>query len=246
MTNIGDIKEYLVSKKRNFVSDVRLRPSDETIMIYLNQDKVGTKANSEVTSILQLNNLKKDLVKQFSKNVEIIFVQNDRQQELESGFYQMLNRKFHDQIVSLYVSFKNESMVDAFIEASNLTSQLESDVSKHFKKILEDADLKIGIIYWLSSPSDLPSLPAILRALKILQPINLQTMAAHMQESYKSVSDRWLRNKLDQLRKKGLVIWQKDSETYTITNMALRFVPAGTKRNSSDIERALALGKRKW
>jgi hypothetical protein len=246
LLSIDEIKEYLVSKKRNFVSEVRLRPSDETIMIYLPQDKVASKAKSGVTSTRQLSNLKKELTEKYSRKVEIILVQNDAQQILESGFYEILNRKFNDQIVSLYVSFRHESVVDAFIEVSNLTQQLEREVAEHFKTVLGEANLRLGGIQWLQSPSDLPTLPSILRALKILQPINLYGITVEMQKSYKSVSDRWVSNKLDQLRKKGLIIWQKESETYVLAGKALGVVPAGARRTSSDIERALALGKRKW
>lgn len=246
MLNIEDIKEYLDSHKNNYIFEIRLRPSDETIMIYVSQEKVASKASSDAISFRQLNNIKKDLANKYSRNVEIILVQNAAQQELESGFFQMLNRKFDDQIVSLYVSFRHGAIVDAFIEASNLTAQLECEITEHFKTILNDAELSPGNITWLSSPSDLPTLPALLRTLKILQPVNLHGLTTAMQASYRSVSDKWLSHKLDQLRKKGLVIWQKSSGTYAITGNALGIVPAGTKRTSSDIERALALSKRKW
>ncbi len=246
MINIEGIKEYLESQKRAFISDVRLRPSDESIMLYVSQHRVASKAKPGVTSARQLNNIKKGLAGKYSRKVEVILVQDDAQQALESGFYQILNRKFNDQIVSLYISFRDESVVDAFIEVSILTGQLQCEISEHFKTVLEDAELRLGTIQWLSSPSELPTLPALLRALKTLQPVNLYRLTIIIQKSYKSVSDKWLSHKLDQLRKKGLVIWQKDSETYVLTDKALGYIPAGTRRTSSDIERALALGRRKW
>jgi len=39
---------------------------------------------------------------------------------------------------------------------------------------------------------------------------------------------------------------QKSTGTYVLTDSALGVVPAGARYTSSDIDRALALGRRKW
>ena len=246
MLNIDDVKEYLQPKFKDIISDIRLRPSDEMILIYISQEKIASKAYKGAISTRQINSLKKDITKRYSRKVEIILVQNPAQQELESGFFRMLNLKFDDKIVSLYVSFKHDNTVDAFIEASNLNVQLENEIAEHFKKILSDSKLSPGNISLLSLVSNLPTLPALMRALKILQPISLSRLTVALQASYSSVTDRWLAHKLDQLRRKGHVIWQKSSSTYVITGTGLGIVPAGTKRTSSDVERALALSRKKW
>ena len=246
LLDIDDIKEYLNAKKYNFITDVRLRPSDETIMLYVLQDKVAPKAKAGITSARQLIYIKKALVEKYQRQTEVIFIQDDAQQELESGFYQMLNRKFNNQITSLYISFKEESFVDAFIEASNLNDQLQDSVTTHFKDILDDANLKLGELQWLISSHERPSFVAILRVLKTYQPVDLSDFAEEIQKRYQSVSIKWLSHKLDQLRKKGLVLRQKEDATYVLTEMSLRVIPSGKRRTSSDIDRALALGVKKW
>ena len=59
LLNIDDIKNYLKEKEWAFVSDIRLRSSDEAIMLYVSQDKIAPKAKYGVTSFHQLNRLKK-------------------------------------------------------------------------------------------------------------------------------------------------------------------------------------------
>ncbi|MBS0298712.1 MAG: hypothetical protein JSR32_02070 [Proteobacteria bacterium] len=246
MINIDEIKSYLANKKKTYVADVRIRPSDETVMLYVSQDRISPKAHSGLASLRQLNNLKKDIIQKFSRNAEVILFQNDAQKELESGFYQILNRKFGGQIVSLYISFRNQSVVDAFIEVANLTGQLQTEISKHFSSVLEDADFQLGSLSWRDSPADLPTVIALLRVIKVLQPVSITELIVEVQKSYSSVSDGWLNHKLDLLRKKGLVLRQKINNTYVLSGEALSVIPVGARRNSSDIERALALGRKKW
>lgn len=246
MLNIEEIKIYLASKKQAYVTDVRIRSSDETIMLYVSQDRVSSRVKSGLTSPRQLNNLKKDITQNFSRSAEVILFQNDAQKELESGFYQILSRKFDEQIISLYISFRDKSVVDGFIEVANLTEQLQTEISEHFNLILKDADLQLGSLYWLDSPADFPTIVALLRVLKVLQPVSLKELTIEIQKDYSSVSDKWLNHKLDQLRKKGLILRQKVNSTYVLSGEALRVIPAGARRTSSDIERALALGRKKW
>lgn len=246
MLNIEGIKSYLVSKKKNYVTDVRIRSSDETIMLYVSQDRISSKVKSGLTSFRQLNNLKKAITQKFSRNAEVILFQNDAQKELESGFYQILSRKFDGQIISLYISFRDKFVVDGFIEVANLTAQLQTEISEHFNSILKDAELQLGSLYWLDSPADFPTIVALLRVLKVLQPVSLKELTVEIQKDYGSVSDKWLNHKLDQLRKKGFILRQKINSTYVLSGDALRVIPAGARRTSSDIERALALGRKKW
>ena len=246
MINIEEIKSYLASKKKTYVTDVRVRSSDETIMLYVSQDRISPQVKSGLTSHRQLNNLKKNIRQKFSRSAEVILFQNDAQKELESGFYQILSRKFNGQIISLYISFRDKSVVDGFIEVANLTEQLQTEISEHFNLILKETDLQLGSLYWLDSPADFPTIIALLRVLKVLQPVSLKELTTKIQKDYSSISDRWLNHKLDQLRKKGLILRQKVNNTYVLSGDALRVIPAGARRTSSDIERALALGRKKW
>lgn len=246
MLNVVDIKNYLISQNRIFDFDVRLRPSDQTILLYVPQRKLSLKANKNFTSIRQLNNLKKKLFEKYSRQAEVILVQDDTQQELEAGFYQILNRKFNERIISLYISFREGNFVDAFIEISEINEHLQYEITEHFDNVLSGADLHLGEIHWLGSPSDLPTQIALLRMLKILQPISLHEFTTEIQKEYSSVTEKWLNRKLDHLRKKRFIMRQKVDGSYALTDMGLRSTPAGSRKTSSDVDRALAFGRRKW
>lgn len=92
---------------------------------------------------------------------------------------------------------------------------------------------------------DLPSSIFILRLVKIKQPINISGLEILLKEDYPSIHEKWINRQLDGLRKKKFIIRTKSGQ-YTLTSLGLVIVPAGTNNNSSDIERALELGKRKW
>ncbi len=243
---MSEIQAFIKKQYTNFDFKVRIRPSDETIMLYIPQDNLGEKADKKQISIRQLNNLKRKLINRFSKNSEFIFIQNSYQQDLEAGFFQMLNRKFDRNIISLYTSFHGNDSVDAFIEVGQLNEGLQQNIEDHFKKILSDASLNLGVLHWLDSPYVLPTVNILLRVIKTTQPVKLDEILRKIRPSHTSVSDKWLNHKLDQLRKKGFVKRQKSTGAYVLTDEALQVIPAGTRRASSDIERALALGKKKW
>ncbi len=245
MVNATEIQAFIKKQYTNFTFEVRIRPSDETIMLYIPQDNLGKIVGKKQTSIRQLNNLKTKLTDQFSKNSEFIFIQDSFQQDLEASFFQMLNRKFDRNIISLYTSFHGDAAVDAFIEVGQLNENLQQDIESHFKKILSDASLNLGVLHWPDSPL-LPAVNVLLRIIKTTQPVKLDEILKKIDPSYKSVSNKWLNHKLDHLRKKGFVKRQKSTDTYVLTDKALQVIPAGARRASSDIERALALGKKKW
>ena len=246
LSNRISVEEYIQKKKWTSISEIRLRPSDGAIMLYIPQSKLAPRVSKEHTSLRQLNFIKRDLADAYSTSVDIILFRDDGHLELEAGFNQILNRKFKGSIVSLFLSFRHESLVDAFIEVSGMSTLLQNEIAVFFRSVLKGAEIQLGEIHWLESPLSLPTSIAILRMIKELQPLSLGELAAEIRVSYKSMTDKWLANKLDRLRKNGLVIWQKNNKTYVLTKEALSVVPAGARSTSSDIDRALALGKRKW
>lgn len=241
-----DIKKYIESKYRKLNFDLRIRSSDETIMIYVPSEQVSQKVDKEHTSLRQLNFLKKIVHEKFERPAEIILLQDDSHAGLEEGFLQILNRKFNDNVVSLYLSFKSKSVIDIFIEVSNLDRELKKNVLAHLVKIANDANLRVGHIQWLDSPFSLPNFMVLLRAIKILQPIKFNDLLHQLQQEFIPITDNWLGNKLDSLRRKGLIIRQNEDETYLLSQSGLGIVPSGTRRSSSDINRALELSKKKW
>ncbi len=240
-----EIKAHLEAANRDFVTDVRIRSYDEAILLYIPREKIAPKIKEGLTSLRQIKNLEKHLSEHFSTTVEVIFVMSESHSDLEAGFYQILNRRFNDQIKSFYLSFSDERTIDAWIELQGADNSRKMEIGDYFSELLEGANLSLGGIQWISAKVNLPTTPAILRLVKTLQPVTLNILLEALTEDYDSVDEKWLTKTLDNLRKKGVLHWQKPG-SYTLTADALAFVPAGTRRSSSDIDRALALGRRKW
>jgi hypothetical protein len=143
------------------------------------------------------------------------------------------------------MAFFGDSVVNSHIEVSDLSDDLKESIQEYYLNRLSEVDLKSGVIHWVDSANDLPSLIWLLRFLKKNQPIKIKDFIEMTCVKYPSISEKWLNHKLDQLRKKDLVIREK-SDTYCLAANGLNIVPAGSYSASSDIDRALALGRRKW
>jgi hypothetical protein len=245
LLDADEIKAHLENANRDYVIDVRIRAYDEAILLYIPRERVAPKVKNGFTSLRQIKNLQKHLGEHFSTAVDVIFVKSESHSDLEAGFFQLLNRRFNDRLKSIYISFSDENMIDSWIEVQGLDDLLKAKISEYFSELITGADLILGSIQWVGAKINLPSTPALLRLIKILQPVEAGDLAESLKENYDSVDEKWLTKTLDNLRRKGVLHWQKPG-SYTLTAGSLAFVPAGTRRSSSDIDRALALGRRKW
>lgn len=245
MLNIETVKKYIEEKKYDFIADVRHRPSDEVVLLYVLQEKILEKSRKGYTSHRQLGFIKKKIAEVYEMATEVVVTQNEDHFELEAGIFQIINRKFNDRVIALYISFSGEKRVNVWIDVKGLNQELLEDIEAHLRSILTEANILVNAISWTSTESELPTLAVILREIKINQPIELNGLLELLHDDYASISDKWLNRKLDQLRKKGFLRREKN-ECYVLTALAIASVPAGTRYTSSDIERALALGKRKW
>lgn len=245
MLDEDEIRAHLETAARDYVIDVRIRAYDEVILLHIPREKVAPKVKKGFTSLRQIKNLQKHLGEHFSTTVDVIFVKSEAHSDLEAGFFQLLNRRFNNQLKSFYISFSGEKMIDLWIEVQGLDGLLETRILDYLSDLITGADLVIGNIQWTGTKTNLPSIPALLRLIKTLQPVEVGALSESLKENYDSVDEKWLKKNLDNLRRKGALHWQKPG-SYTLTADSLAFVPAGTRRSSSDIDRALALGRRKW
>lgn len=245
MIDSAEILSFIHESKDDYVSDVRVRPSDQALLIYVPRDKIAAKVKPGYTSLRQIHNLRKKIEEKFSVTALIVQETSSSHQELELGFGQLINRKFDGRILSFFMSFRDESLVDAWIEVSGLDDALRNEITDHIDTLFKELSLSIGELFWLNSPADLPTAPALMRLVKAYQPVTSDDLLSILAVDYPSINERWLIHRLDYFRKNGLLIWQKPGN-YALTAHGVNVVPAGMGRSSSDIHRALALGRRKW
>lgn len=85
-----------------------------------------------------------------------------------------------------------------------------------------------------------------MRFIKVYQPISLEELKEKIQQKNFVPEGKFLENMLDNLRKENYIHWSKATKQYCLTEQALNLVPHGKYRASSDIDRALALRRKKW
>lgn len=245
MLKIEQIQAYLEHKRYSFIENVRLRPSDNFILVYVLREKIAQKVSPGFTSYRQLGNLRKELAKKFGRNVEILLVASEHHHELESVIYQNLNKKFDSKILSFHISFVDQQCVDTWLQVLDMNEEIKNQILASCTKILNSLEINIREVNWTDVYGDLPSTPRILRTIKTNQPVSMNELLSQLGNDYPGLKDRWLSHELDRIRKRGFIVRDQKSN-YALTSAALRLVPAGAKYKSSDIDRALALGRRKW
>lgn len=245
MYELNEIKEYLKEGNRFFVEDVRYRESDGTLLLYVPREYVSDKISKSTTSSRQLKNIAKNIKEKYSANVILVYTLSKSHQDLEASMLEILNFRFDRKIATFFMSFSGDGLVETWIEVLELTDNLKDAIKLFYQETLSNEQYRLGEIHWLGSPDYLPTKLALLRIIKSHQPISLNEFLERLRKDYVSVDTKWLKSSLDQLRKKQFIHWQRPGE-YVLTYEGLGAIPTGARRSSSDIERALALGRKKW
>ncbi|MDO9317559.1 MAG: hypothetical protein Q7V56_05095 [Gammaproteobacteria bacterium] len=245
MHTVTEIVDILDSALKSMISEVRIRDSDGAIVLYLPENKVAEKVSPGFTSIRQLKNVERKLSKKFSKEVVVVFTLSSDHLEIESAIFTILKTKYPDRVLSLLFSADSEKKFNAWIEFIEPSDDLKRELESYLQSVFETIELSLGDITWISFNSDSPTVPFLLRLLKTVQPVSAEMLFIKLHIEYPGITERWLRNKLDQMRKKKLLV-REQAGTYVLTYDALSTVPAGANRSSSDLNRALDLGRRKW
>ncbi|MXR70310.1 hypothetical protein GNT65_16755 [Shewanella sp. JBTF-M18] len=244
--DINDIKKSLTGLEKYFVSDVQVRTSDGSIVLYVPKDKVSNTSKSGYVSHRQLQRLVGHLKRRYQSQVHIVYLKSRKVENLERGVFELLNSRFDNVVEQLFLKCDSAFEITAWIFANNLTHASRSDVEKVFKKLISESSFTLGSIQWLDAQTSLPTIFNILVATKSLQPVSLEMAQKYFEEEFPEISDRWLNRQYDKLLKKGLVLREHDFKSYSLTAKGLEVVPNPKNRYSSDISRALALGVRKW
>ncbi|MEH6457060.1 MAG: hypothetical protein V7749_12090 [Cocleimonas sp.] len=241
-----NISEFPSELARIFASDLQIRSTDGSILLYIPKDKVAETGGKGFVSSRQIKNVSAKLEDKYGVLVHVIYLKSRKVESLESGLLQMLNQRFNGSVDQLYMSVSDSFEVNSWISVSNLTEPLKCEIYKVYSHLLSESSMKLKDVHWNDSEASLPSLPSILKATKNLQPATLQSVTRTLMEDYSDVSDVWLNKQFDKLIKKGFVIREHSFKSYSLTAAGLSLIPNAFNRNGSDITRALALGKRKW
>ena len=234
------IRKFLRISNFNFLN-VECR--EQGVLLIVPRDKVRSKAAKGFISVIQLMVLKNQFSKRFSIQIGIEFSSQNNEQE--NKIYNSLNQEFDNKIKMFLITIKDEETVEAWVEGNKIDKTLEKKIEEHIKlEYIRLTNRQVGTVNWIGKDQDMPTIPAILKVLKICQPVNIATLKERLKKDYGDISDSWLDSRLKLMKEKKHLKYKNGS--IILTAKSLTFVPGGRRRSSSDVKRSLELGRREW
>ncbi len=230
--DIKEIQKFISSKGIDCESEDFFFDSENTLCFHVDDDNINP-----------IYTISKSKTKSFENQIK-------RKFKLERFNIIFTRKKSDSGLIEIFKKHKVEKkdFKIFYLEDSSVKLYLDRTV-QHLKEIKADIkslDIKCDIIVEnIEEMYKLPSKLAILRVIKKKAPIKFNTIRDDLQEKGFLSRENLLKNKLDEMRKKDMIIHTEGQ--YILTGKGLSILPITKDRyHSSDIERALELGKRKW
>ncbi len=252
MTDLGSsdlerLRDFLRARRVTRVKVQERRSAGIDFVLYVPGDSVSLRVGHHQTSVRQMDRLRADIKSRLNLDVDWIITQDDRVAALEAALLAALEARFPVTFTTVSVSALQLSPVWVWFETTPGADNRPSEevLNKMAAHIFGAFELEPPVALYVDS-SDLPTSPMILRRLKTNSPTTSESLAERLRKDRVMIPNlEWLQTKLDTLRRKGLIARAEDG-TYAMTEEGLRIVPHGRSRSSSDIERALALSRKRW
>lgn len=243
---VVSLNAFLADRKVDYVTSVRVIAETNSAILDVPRERVADTASRRMTSRRQLDRLASDIKKAFGLSVLFALRSEGPLAAIEAGLRATLERRFPGAVSELVVSFPTQDRAEVVFRRSGQSEAgAGTELRAAISEFLHEAKFEAVHIEEMSAELPQPSQMNILRALKSCAPATVDQLVAYLNEHGFSLPNaRWLANKLDIARKRDWVVRAKDGR-FTLTIEGLGVVPASRRRNSSDIERILALGRRK-
>jgi hypothetical protein len=229
--------------------DLTVRPDDGVFLVSIPPEAIATRVGKGKTSRRQLALLKKTIRAKLGIEVEFLVEASTEQRRLEEGLFQILRKRWPHLIEECLLPLREGQIADVWLrlrEGALAEAAIRETIKDTVRTFLSLYQVTLGALNWDSEEKDPPSIAAILRVVKTLSPVNRSVIQdALVGADFLVPSPEWLDHKLDLLRRRGMLL-RKEDGAYVLTESGLVLVPHGAYRLSSDIERALALARKKW
>ncbi len=235
-------------KTEFFISDIVFRSSDGYLVVYVSKDRVSEKSKPGFISVQQLSNFQSKIRQKYDVSCEVVLIDSEDLDALGKGFEFLLKNTFPNFIQGVKITFLNSQNANIRIQIPDSNDVNKKNVENFLISILTTASIETMMLQWIEEKETLPTLIELLLEIKKLQPVTIKSIAISLSEDYQSLQEKqsWLNKQLDKLIKKHLIVREQVQATYCLTAQGLNVLPKVLNRNSSDIVRALDLGKRKW
>lgn len=246
-SKIDRLKEYLAKRHANYIESIRAHHSSDLVWITVRESAIAGHSSTTQTSRRQLSYLAKAIKQELGINTEFLITRDDDQQNIEAGLNSLIKLQMPGVVRDCLLSLSDDGSMNVWLEpagerSATIMSALEAMIRDYFRIF----KIQLGGVNWIQSDDTEPSLIEIVRMVKVIAPATITQIEDGLRKSgYHIFSTSWIQNKLDLARKRKLLI-RTDENRYALTEEGLTIIPHGTTSTSSDIDRALALGKRKW
>lgn len=238
------VQEWLGQK--HFPSEATIidGPQPGWLLVFVPATSVGQKKSKGKTSNRQMAHLKRIARRDLAIDLEFQVTAGEREADIEAGLCALLREILLKPEAKAFLTSAPNGRTDVWIDIPAPNAQLlVNNVNKLLGDYLNKVGLSLHQIYWQGSL--IPSSVSVLRAVKILGPTSADKIASYLEgKGYPSIPGRWLKSQLDNLRRRGFLVWYDDK--YVITDSGLTLMPRSRGRTGSDVERALVLGRRHW
>lgn len=243
--NVQKVRQWFIDRKFTKYTTVIDGSSDGEVIVFVSASHMGQKASENKTSTRQLAHLKRIAERKLELCIDFRITADVCVADIESGITALFHKVLQLSDVKVFLSVSLDEHADLWIDAPpiSIPEKVSTDIRNKVKEYLENVGITLHEIYLYGAL--MPSTAMVLRSVKVLQPATSEEVAKYLaKRGFQKVPIRWVKSQLDRLRKKDFITWS--NETYSITYAGLSSLPIVRGRSSSDIERALALGKRRW
>lgn len=247
MDNLDVLKSYLASKGFALASEIRELSNTESFLILIPEESIGESIEKGKTSKKQLIFLKKQIKTDLRIEVDFLPIRGVVQRTISFVVNSAITKNFKTQPVTCAGTSLEKNLVDIWLEADR---EIPEEEMALFKKDVQEYltglfKLSLGEVHLFCPERNTPSDIAIIRAVKTIEPADLEAIYDFcIRRGFHIPSPSWLQGKLDKIRK-GKQVFRQKNGTYLVTEVGLSVIPS-MGWSSSDVERALALGRKKW
>lgn len=179
------------------------------------------------------------------EGVHATFILSDTaEQEIESGLRAKALALFSDLLRNVFFSVVDRKGVVWLDQKVQLTEAQEKKIQDALSSYLSVFRYE-SISYDSLRDKGLPTNFYLLRVLRHIAPADIGAIKEEAERKGKAIpSDDWLKRRMDQLRKNGLVVWVS-GDKYVLSLRALKQLGSTKNRLSMDVARMLALARRR-
>lgn len=249
-SSLIELNSYLKERNYNFITDIKDTNEEEVdYFLFVNADSIANKSKgSDITSYYQMMRIRSQVKKRFALDIKWIVRKGNKSKVLAQAVEDLIKKKYDESIKHIALSPIRYTPVWIYIEKSenNTTSIDKDELLDDLAPLFDIYDISDIRVSFQNIKESFPPNPVILLCIKIYAPIKLDDISNKLiEKGYHGATIDRIKPKIETLRKYGLIVWS-EGDIYSLSLNAQQSFSYVNPRNSSDVLRALELGKRKW